>query len=1236
MQVCKPSRLLDGGHSITGYHRLIVSFISSGYILYSVWLEVVLSAVEIWVSMAGKKRSFHSIGTANNVFTMLWNDKKLKDTASAMPMERKKMRKALEKERRFHALRDKDLHPKQKSITPLSTCSGRPLPEFHYRVFNDLCLADASVREAAVEKLVEELEEIQKVYERLENKDLLDQDGFKVDAEKDDGLKNCAPSLRYAVHRLIKGVSSPREEERDRLLGQLFAYGALARSDRLIKEWNCDNNTPHVKEFISALISLSSKKLYLKEGAVSVILEMVEKLPVKALLNHCLEAPGVIEWFEEASDLGNPDALLLALRIRERTSIDSAVLDKLLPNPFSPSNLFSANYLYSLTNCFKKSTFCGPRVHGVWSVVTDILLPDSNFQAEDAASVLNFSKKHKKGRKSSSFEEETAKNVQCFCEVVVEGSLLLSSHDCKNLALDILLLLLPRLPVSLTPIILSNKLVQCLMDILSSKNSWLYKVAQDFLNKLLDWVENDNVRRVAVIVALQKHSNGKFDCITKTKTVKNLMEEFETEAECMLFVQNMMNMFLDEGHASDGFSDETSEIGSVEDKNSARMLGNSDLLKSWIIESLPTVLKYLKKDPVAKFRVQKEILKFLAVQGLFFPSLGNEVTSFELQEKFRWPKAATSSALYRMCIEQLQSLLANTEKVEEHALEINDLGCYFMQIFSTLHNIPSIVLFQTLNNEDEKAIIKLKEMESRLYKEGVNLGFSSDGNKLHALRYLVILLLLEVLLRPGEYSEAASELVICCEKALAASGIRISSGEDKLDSDSITELMDVLVDTLLSLLSQSSASMQSVIEKVFRYFCVDVTDDGLFHMLQIIKKELKPARRPDSDGKDNDDDDDDLFYIEEDESIDDAETEETSDNDEQADDSEEVAGGEDLAIELPEDSDGDMDDDAMFRMDTHLAHIFKEKERMAGSETVQSQLVRFKLRVLSLLEIYLHEHRGKPQVLSVYSNLALAFVNPHTTECSEQLRQRIWGILQKKILKEKKLPEYEAMQLSTLESLLERNLELASKPFKLKKSASFLSKKKLSASSNRRKMHVSLAQDSTYWILKIIAFRNFSDVVLQRVFDILWAALVGYFDKKSSQLKSGFLKEIFRRHPRIGHKLLGLLLEKCGSAKLEFRRVEGLDLVIEVLKSPAPMKYGETRKGAAKRMLKSHLWSLSRLIKEVVRRMPEKQARRADVRKHCQRIFQMISRLGLSKSFLQCLGPDHGCESQLGDLFLRL
>ncbi|XP_057977896.1 rDNA transcriptional regulator pol5 [Malania oleifera] len=1218
---------------------------------------------------------------------------------SMKPMERRKKRKAFDKERRRVALENLESIPRQdgligksdESMAPAGTSPKSILPEFHVGVFKDLASADGFLREAAAQALVTELWEVQKAYEKLENKDLVE-GGLQLEAEKDDGLNNCAPSLRYAIRRLIRGVSSSREcarqgfalgltmlverihaiktdsllkliahllevsssmkgqEARDCLLGRLFAYGALARSGRLTEEWTMNKDNPYIKEFTNHLLSIASKKRYLQEPAVMVILELVEQLPMEALLNHVLEASDLKEWFEGATEAGNPDALLLALKLREKISID-VKFGKLLPCPFSPTKFFAPDHLSSLVNCLKESTFCQPRVHSLWPALINTLLPDMVLQDEDVASGLSSIKKHKKSRRCSSSEEDIAKIFRCFCEVIIEGSLLLSSHDRKHLAFDVLLLLLPRVPASFVPIFLSYKLVQCLMDILSTKDSWLHKVAHYFLKELLDWVGHDDARRVAVIVALQKHSNGKFDCITRTKTVKDLVAEFKTESGCVLFIQNLMSLFVDEGHASEEPSDQSqttddnSEIGSFEDKDSIGPMGNSEFLRSWVIESLPSILKYLKLDPEAKFRVQKEILKFLAVQGLFSSSLGTEVTSFELQEKFKWPKTASSSALCRMCIEQLQLLLANAQKgggplVASNGLEPNDLGSYFMRFLSTLCSIPSVSFFWTLNNEDETAFKQLQAMETRLSREERSYGLSSDANKLHALRYLLIQLLLELLLRPGEFSEAALELIICCKKAFAAPDLLDSSGEDELDGDEMPALMDVLVDTLLSLLPQSSAPMRSSIEQVFRYFCDDLTDDGLLRMLRVVKRDLKPARHQDAESEDGDDEEDFLDIEEADES-DEAETGEGGESDEQTDDSEAVLGVEAAGNKLPDasdESDGGMDDEAMFRMDSYLARIFKERKNQAGGETAHSQLVLFKLRVLSLLEIYLHENPGKPQVLTVYSNLTQAFVSPHTTEASEQLEQRIWGILQKKIFKAKEYPMCEAVRLPTLESLLEKNLKLASKPFKKKKSANTPSKKKQSASWNRHKMIVSLAQNSTYWILKIVDTGNFSESELQRIYDTFHGVLVDYFDSKKSQLKSEFLKEIFRRRPWIGRHFFGLLLEKCGSAKSEFRRVEALDLVTEILKSQVSLGTTESGQDGSRKILKSHLPKLCHLIKELVMQMPKKPARRVVVRKFCSRIFQIVSTFNLNKSFLKELPPDahDACKSQLGEVFLAL
>lgn len=278
---------------------------------------------------------------------------------------------------------------------------------------------------------------------------------------------------------------------------------------------------------------------------------------------------------------------------------------------------------------------------------------------------------------------------------------------------------------------------------------------------------------------------------------------------------------------------------------------------------------------------------------------------------------------------------------------------------------------------------------------------------------------------------------------------------------------------------------------------------------------------------------------------------------------------------------------------------------------------------------------GKPQVLLVLSNLAQALVSPHTTEGSEQLEQRIWGILQKKIFKAKDYPKGESVQMSTLENLLAKNLKLASKPFKRKKSAAVISKKKQSASRNHYKMITSLGQNSTFWILKIIDAKKLSKPELQKVFDIFDKVLVDYFHSKKSQIKAEFLKEIIRRRSWVGHHLYGSLLERCASTNSDFRRIEALDLITEMIKSSMSSDNGHQ---VAKELMENFLNELCNLIKELLTKMPEKQARRADARKFCGKVFQFVSSLNINKPFLTSLAPEALalCESKLGEQFSKL
>uniref|UniRef100_A0ACD5TCC4 Uncharacterized protein n=2 Tax=Avena sativa TaxID=4498 RepID=A0ACD5TCC4_AVESA len=1185
-------------------------------------------------------------------------------------------------------------------------------PGLHMNVFRDLASPEASLREAAAEALVAELREVQRAYEksaRDEEEEAAEGDGAsQMEAEKEDGLDNCAPAVRYAIRRLIRGISSSREfarqgfalgltavlesiqaisveavmklipslleysasmkgpEAKDNLLGRLFGFGSLARSGRVSGQWTQDKSSPILKDFVTEVVQLGNKKRYLTEPAAALILDFARKLPDEAILAEVLESPGVQDWFNRAANVGDPDALFLALKFQERTNVQKEMFGKLLPYPFSPDNFFTEEHLLSIAACFKESAFCLPRIHSIWHVITDMLIREEASQNDNNA---GSSKKHKKSKKGSS-SEDSKKNLRNFCEVIIERSLLLSSHDRKHLAFNIIIDLLPRLSPSSIQVILSSKVVLGLMDILSNASSWLYNAGQHFLKELVSIANNDNDRCVAVIINLQKYSFGRFDSLTKTRTVKGLIAKFNNGQDCLYLVQNLIALFVDEGSVTDEPSDqsqttdENSEVGSIEDKELIGE-GDADLLKSWVVNTIPFVLKNLKlptsKDDSLtdsemvkcieeKSQVQTEILKFFAVQGLFSASLGTEVTSFELQEKFKWPKAAISTSLRNECIEQLQSLLEDAQKDEAlrgvSEVKSNDLGSYFMRFINTVCNIPSVSLFRTLSSNDDNAFKKTLATESALFQEERKIGGGLDSTKMHVIRYLLIQLLLQVLLHPEEYWEAAVDVIICCKKTFPSIAQCDSSslkpledgaeesdedGSEEPNEDAQLEFMDVLVQTFLSLLPHVSSPVCFTIEQVFRVFSDEITKTGLLDMLRVVKIDMKGSRRQ----SDSDDDEDDpRVGIEDDDEMEDADVgnaddatdeldeemdDDSADEDQAQDDLEKAVdskakdgddkeaskGGEDS-----DDSDG-MDDEAMFRIDPYIARIFKERNNLPGSETQQSQLMRFKFRVLTLLEIYLQRNPGKDLVLEVYAFLMQAFVKSHSADGNEQFRQRIGNILQKRIFKAKECPKGNDVELSRLESLLQKALHLASR--------------------SRYKAVASAAQNATFWILKIINSKNCSKQELASVLEKFHYMLNDYFNNKKSRLKIGFVKEVVRRNPWVGRELFGFALQKVGSTKAEYRRVQTLELVDCILKSWV----GEDTSSASK-VLKKNLAQLCELMQEILTKMPGNKSRRQEVRRFCTQALQTVTKLNLKEKFQKKLSSEAYtlCEAQLGAAFV--
>lgn len=571
-----------------------------------------------------------------------------------------------------------------------------------------------------------------------------------------------------------------------------------------------------------------------------------------------------------------------------------------------------------------------------------------------------------------------------------------------------------------------------------------------------------------------------------------------------------------------------------------------------------------------------------------------------------------------------------------------------MRFINTVCNIPSVSLFRTLSSNDDNAFKQTLAMESALFQEERKIGPGLDSAKMHVIRYLLIQLLLQVLLHPEEYWEAAVDVIICCKKTFPSIAQCCSSsflkplesaaeesdedGSEEPNEDGSLEFMDVLVQTFLSLLPHVSGPVCFTIEQVFRVFSHEITETGLLDMLRVVKIDMKGSRRQTDSDDDEDDprvgieddyedemEDADVGNVDDatdelDEEIGDDSADEVDQHDLQktvdnkakdGDDPEATKGGEDS-----DDSDG-MDDDAMFRMDPYIARIFKERNNLPGSETQQSQLMRFKLRVLTLLEIYLQRNSGKNLVLEVYAFLMQAFVKSHSSDGSEQFRTRIGGILQKRIFKGKDCPKGNDVELSKLERLLQKALHLASR--------------------SRHKAVASAAQNATFWILKIINSKGCSKEELASVVEKFHYMLNDYFNNKKSRLKSSFVKEVVRRNPWVGRELFGFALQKVGSTKAEYRRVQMLELVDCILKSWV----GDDVSSASK-VLKKNLAPLCEMMQEILTKMPENKSRRQEVRRFCTRALQTVTKLSLKEKFQKKLSSEAYslCEAQLGAAFV--
>lgn len=261
-------------------------------------------------------------------------------------------------------------------------------------------------------------------------------------------------------------------------------------------------------------------------------------------------------------------------------------------------------------------------------------------------------------------------------------------------------------------------------------------------------------------------------------------------------------------------------------------------------------------------------------------------------------------------------------------------------------------------------------------------------SQLSSFELLYSLVILQVHAGETDALGVLEELRICYDKVFKSK----SSSPDGEDVDA----SEVLVEILLSFLSKPSVLLRKLAAQVFGSFVDRITDRGLGVMFGVLETKESLGGQSELFDRDSDEDGEDVemevgdsdmevtkMDIDENEDEDgedegsgseDDDDDTDEDEDEEQDESEvaklEAALSEALGAHkaTEDDSDSDMDDDAMLALDEQLANIFKQrsaaahKSKKQESKQAKETVTNFKNRVLDLLDIFAKSPRARESV----------------------------------------------------------------------------------------------------------------------------------------------------------------------------------------------------------------------------------------------------------------------------------
>ncbi|KAG2210865.1 hypothetical protein INT47_000019 [Mucor saturninus] len=872
------------------------------------------------------------------------------------------------------------------------------------QLYWDLASFEPSVRQNAAQSLIKTLADFQKNHEEsLDTKDIADTE------EKLDLL--CASDVSYAVRRLLRGLPSSRQgarqgfslaltellaivdiistklvldllfqytertgamsgdETRDMLFGRLFGLMSVVASGMIARE---STTTEDIVRIVEGLHEMAKAKSYLAEVCHHVVINI---LPYLKGTEHEKEVIEKVKELYFNGPVTNVDQLNLLIGIQQQ--LEDVDLSEQLANWKSTTILDPAN-LTHLANILKEIPTetqealadWKPQLHSVW----------------DPLLAVYFKEDQPKG--IASFQE--------FWTVAVDNTMFdkTSSHGRKFWGFQLVEKVLRRLSPDQMPLIFTANFMRSFINNLSSEDRFLNRAARQTAHVIQNVAEeNKQVGFALITQLLGKNGHQNFDRITRTKTVENLLTTMDTEG-IKSYLEYLAETFV-----------------TIEEKS-------AESSREWALNQM-TLLVTNAKIPKEEQWVT-DLVQFLMIHSFFDVKSADKTASY--LTGLHKPTPALSENTIKFCQERFQAVLVALSKLppmQQASIKTkklngitNDGELWAYKVFSIYQTLQKNKKLTThikpadkTTKATEKAIkivselrTKISKMEKAQVHDSVERGFE----------ILFLNIILHTLINETEGVAVLTELTDCYEKTFAAAtpnkkGKKSKKATEEEEEEQLDPI-DVIVDILVSFLTNESPVLKNLAEQVFEIFSHKLTKQSLEMLLNILASGEDSKQDEELFGDDDDSEDDDVEMIDMDNI--EEESEDEGDVDEELRQKIEEAMKAQGINAVDDASDEELDDEAMSAFDDKLAEVFKQKKILKDDKiSMQQNVVHFKNNVMGLIVIYAQKNPTNPLVLSLIVPLLNIIRATPSKSVTNQFVEKVIAFLKNRLAKSAEYPK---------------------------------------------------------------------------------------------------------------------------------------------------------------------------------------------------------------------------------------